>query len=520
MSQFVIIKDLISNLRKEEIRSLRRFLQLFEEGSETSQLKGMAFLELLLSTRNYPEEKICKKLYGDDSPATMKSFNKMLLRFKDKVYESLTLDINLFRKDRHDDLSMAISEVRKLLLQVNVLEEKAPVQEVLKLYDRIRQVARKYELYDELLQAMSGKISFMGRLTGQRHPGEHATELLFYDRCRHSLLKAREVYHRLVQLAPDRDASAAIPAYEQALEEMEHEYRYTKSAAIGHILYELTAYYQQALKNYDAAEKASQRVISIVSENPSVYRNERMTKAFLDLANIELRRFKFRHVESAVLRAQVYSKGYALLAAEALEISFLSCFYRGDYEKAEQLLTGGHEKIRDYSLIWSEKLSFFLAALKTVLGKTHEALLLLQQTGNLEKELVSWNSGIRLMIILNLIEAEKLDAAESQIENYRKYLERASKNTVVSDRDLLIAKILGKLANESFDFHHVLKKEKSNFSLLESNIPQYVWQPKSPEIIMFHSWIQAKASGKKYASQAEEWFDRFRKVPVGLTLFD
>ena len=516
MSQFELIGELLAGLRKEEIRSLRRFLQLFEEGSDTNKLKGLVLLELLLNARKYSEEKVCTKLYGDSSPGSMKTFNKMLLRFKDKIYELLILDINLYRKEGSDDLNRAVSEVRKKLLQVHVLDKKVPNHELHRLYEKIKVTARKYELYDELLQCLAGQLNMDD---GHALAAHTMTEILYYERCRNSLLKARDIYIRLVQQKEEQHILRDAAMYDKGIDELEHEYRYTKSSAVGYMLNDLTCYYQKALGNYDEAEKAGHRVISIISENPAVYRNERMTKAFLSLAGIELCRYKFKQAESTLLRALVYSKDNESLALEAGEISFLSWFYRGQFEKASQVLTGHATKPENLPSLVTSKWSFFRAASSTAMGKTHDALLLLQHTVEAEKVLPGWNAGVRLMVILNLVESGKLDSVESHIENFRKFLERNSKTNTVTQRNFMIVKLLARLANESFDFRELMAKEKDNISLLESNIPGLAWKPGSPELIIFPLWLRSKATGIDYQALATDWFEN-NKIPTGLTLFD
>lgn len=520
MSQLDIVKSLLLNLRKEEIRSLRRYLQLFEEGNGANQLKSLSLLELILNGKNYPEEKICKKLYGDHSEPTLKTFNKMLTRFKEKVYELLILDINLFRKDSHDELNMAVSEVRKLLLQINVLERIAPVQEVLRLYDKVKQVAKNFELYDELLLSLSGRILFAGKYAGSGVKREIQTEIMFYDRCRHSLVKAREFYFRLVQMKTGHSITPDKLVYEQAIEELEHEYRYTKSASVGYILNDLNCHFQQAIGNFDAAEKACHRVISIVSENPAVYRDERMTRAFINLATIELLRLNFRQSESAVSRAYIYIQGKKDIDLEAGKLTFLNFFYRGQYERAVLYLNALQPDPNNDAVVEYGIFNYFRAAVNTLLGHTHEALTLLQKTNDLDKDQPAWNMGIRLLVILNLLETEKLDAVESQIENFKKYIERTDKSRINTERFSLIVKLLSSLMKESFDYSAVFEKESNNFSLLDSAIPELSWNPESPEIIIFPIWIQSRAKHLNYQQLVEEWFESRRKITHELRLFD
>lgn len=245
-----------------------------------------------------------------------------------------------------------------------------------------------------------------------------------------------------------------------------------------------------------------------------------MTRAFLDLSNIELCRARFRQAEAALQRARVYGKENPSLETSDFEITFHLRFYQGHYEKAELLARPVIDALNGTSSPWSARCYFYMAAIKTIQGKTHEALPLLQNTAELEKESLSWNCGIRLMVIINLLKAEKLDAVESHIENLRKYLDRSSKNGLISERYSLIVKLLSRLANESFDFKVLARKEKNNLDLLESQVPNLAWQPRSPELILFPLWIRAHAEQVDYSTLANAWFEGSRHASVALTLFD
>lgn len=261
-------------------------------------------------------------------------------------------------------------------------------------------------------------------------------------------------------------------------------------------------------------------MITIISENPAVYRNERMTKAFIRLAAIEVYRYSFKQAETTLSRALFYSKDNETLTKEVDLISFHTLFYKGNYEKAGLLVSS---KLLNLDLLSSLEISrncFFLAAVNTVLGKTHEAQKQLQQTAEIEKEHPAWNASSRLLVIMNFLETEKFDLVESHIENFRKFLERSAKAGFSNQRFLIIVKLLSHLVNESFNYRLLWEKEKDTISTLESNIPDLVWQPMSPELIIFPVWLHAKASQKSYYSIAQEWFEHNRKSTLELTLFD
>ena len=106
--------------------------------------------------------------------------------------------------------------------------------------------------------------------------------------------------------------------------------------------------------------------------------------------------------------------------------------------------------------------------------------------------------GIRIMSIINQLEGDKFDIVDLNIESMRKHIDRTLKMKVVRKRDVVILRLLAKLSRQGFNFKEVWKKNIKYFELLASDDPDYRWEMKSPEMIVFHKWFEAKAKGKEY----------------------
>jgi hypothetical protein len=122
----------------------------------------------------------------------------------------------------------------------------------------------------------------------------------------------------------------------------------------------------------------------------------------------------------------------------------------------------------------------------------------LQDTKEIENEKEGWNIGIRLLQIFLTLETEKIDLADQRIESLRKHIERTSKMKSVRKRDVVIFRILRHLAMNGFDFKETWLDKKKDFVLLQSEMSDYKWIPRSHELIIFHQWFEAKARQKKY----------------------
>ena len=146
----------------------------------------------------------------------------------------------------------------------------------------------------------------------------------------------------------------------------------------------------------------------------------------------------------------------------------------------------------------TSKRSFLLASILVLNKRNHEAHKVLQDTKEIEKDKEGWNLGLRILSIINQLETEKLDLVDLNIESLRKHIERTIKMKAVRKRDVIILKLLAKLSRQGFNFRQEWKKNQKYFDLLASNDPEYRWEMKSPEMIIFHRWFEAKVQGKEY----------------------
>src|SRR5574338_478830 len=104
IGQFDIVKDLVSKCKREEIKSFRSFLTAFDSGTGKHRGKSLKLLNYLVAKRNYHEHDVCLKIYGAFDKRSQQAFNRLLNRFKSKLYECLCLDINVYRDDSLSEL--------------------------------------------------------------------------------------------------------------------------------------------------------------------------------------------------------------------------------------------------------------------------------------------------------------------------------------------------------------------------------------------------------------------------------
>jgi tetratricopeptide (TPR) repeat protein len=250
---------------------------------------------------------------------------------------------------------------------------------------------------------------------------------------------------------------------------------------------------------YNEAEKISYQQISLYSNHPAVKVPGRLGVAYLNLGNNQLFQYKFNDACASLNKAYSFfvknGGNYNIVKETEVYIRF----YMGELYLAEKLLNEiiSFGKISNNPTQLSKR-NFLLANVYFLLRNNKRAHFLLQETKEIEKDKEGFNLGLRILSIINQLETEKLDIVDLNIESLRKHIERTTKMKAIRKRDVIILKLLAKLSRNAFNFKRIWKSDQKYFDLLASNDPEYRWEMKSPEMIIFHKWFESKATGKEY----------------------
>lgn len=512
MVQFELVNQLITNSSAETLKSLKSMLKLNDDGAVSSKSKSELLLDLIIKYKGEADEQVlCRKIYSANDEKTFKAFGKLLVRFKDKIYENALLDKNLFRSDSFSELRITKFELQKLILLCNVLEVTASREEIERICDKAIAKGKEYELYNELLSAFEIKYNLLVTKNDKQLLHEVDKEIAFYDRCRISLFKAKKKYDELLIDLNLKTGSSNPQILEQRVVELEHEYRYTQSSNIMYYLHLYSIHYLQSLEEYIKAEQHCNDLILLVKENKAVYLNERMGKAYMYKAMNNLYSFSFAAALENANSAIAYCKLKPSYLFKVTEIQFLANYFTGEINASKKNLDLLSSIAEELTSIELAKCSFYKAVISFLLEDNKTVNQHLNDITNIEKDKDGWNIGIRILSILNLLKSEKFELVESKIESLRKHIERSEKTDEVSPRNRLIFQILLELGRSSYDYKQVWEQQKESFALLSSYNTQYKWTVKSPELIRFHDWFKAKANNEAYELKVKKMVGRVQE---------
>jgi len=500
ISQFEILKDLLKKCRNDEIKSIRAFLGIFYDQESNKVNKSLKLLDCFLSKKNLNEDEVCFIIYSNSNKKSKEAFKRLVNRFKNKVYECLCLDVNVYRGESLSELSQYRLELRKLIIYFFVLRGRLLNQEFIRLIDRAVFIGKKYELYYDLVNLLYSKIEILSFNSSYEKLARLEAEVKYYQEA-HAAFREANNYHQKLVLSPGAKARgySNIEEFPIAIAKLQESANKFKSSNIEYLELIISMEYAHKTYDYRMAEAISFRQLKLYKKSPAVFLKARVAGSYLNLGNNQMYLYKFKEAFTNVIASYPVYSAYSLNFYIAKEIEFYIHFYSGNLLKSLELI---NEIIREGSKHSSpfqlSKRSFLLASV-LVLKKQHsDAHKVLQDTKEIEKDKEGWNLGIRILSIINQLESHKLDIVDLNIESLRKHIERTIKMKAVRKRDVIILKLLAKLSRQGFNFKAVWKKNLKYFDLLASNDPEYRWEMKSPEMIIFHRWFESKVKGKDY----------------------
>ncbi len=487
-----VIRDIVTRLTEEEKTVVRTYLSVFYYRGKP--VKSLQLWDILIGDLKRksgdltsPAE-IETSIYGKSSPS---NFSRLLYRLREKILESLIIDVNVQRENVYDERTKVHIEIRKNLTQIQILRSRGLMDYTQSMLSRVIEQAKKYEIYEELLTATRLLIDHHCVEYGDKHLNKLLLSYEKYDAAKNAALRA-EVNLGRVQAEWDyrTGQNAKTDWLKKMLDEMSSDYKKTTSSQVGfYYFYVLTQYYQH-IEDYKSARKSLLDNLKLLDCNPGIYTGIRVGNVMVNLSDNDLYLREFQRAFKTASNSLRYFKPTSFNHTQAIELMFYAQFYLGEFAAAREIilqLLPDEDETTGIRYRLGKRL--FLLACTLFMLKDYDATFKLASRvlNPIEEDKEGWNLGMRFLTILSLIELQQLDEAAGKILILKNFIENLDKSKV-PERLKAVAVLLRKLSNAAFDFKNFYQKEKERIELLK----QTVWIPKSPEMIIFDQWLIAK----------------------------
>lgn len=493
---------------KNERTVLRNYLLSFESRKKGHKPKSVILLDLL---EKYDDDEKVISLLKKKVP-TEDARRMVIIRLREKMLASLSLDVNLLRDDKYDEQGQALAKVLLGKLQGKLLLSRGQRKTGFYVIERTEALAKQYELYDDLIDLISTKRTHVKAWKGtDKAFYETVAEIENYSACRDATNLAKQYFEEVTMRYGFKGLSrlAADPKQLQFLKErIEHlhnEFEQTSSATVGYYYYFLLVeYYQLQNKLADAGEALSKLAL-MLENNPAIKRKVRQASVHLNLGANDLWMHRFEEAREQFQTSLTFIRENTRNHAVIKELLFYSLFYAGKLDEAEATLESLLDsKYVDQSDFRKSVRSYLLACVSFAKGEFRKVNLHLANSHHIGKDKEGWNIGYRILSIMLAIEREKFDFADSQIVNLRQFVREGLKDAVLRKRDQLIMEILIELRKSSYNFEETKGVKSAELQTLSQNELETGWLLQTPEMICFHTWFEDKLNERAYTVNYSE----------------
>ena len=499
LSNFRRLKLLISRLTEKDIPVVINYLNAFTSYEDSETNTSLLFKYLLqnpASTEELVIEHFDIKKYN--------SFEKLVERLKDKIGYCLTSEIITQREGEYSKRYQSFYQILYKLARAEAYLGKINLpEEAYNEIGKIIQYAKTYEFYSLLLEALYLKRNFLMLRQGTKRFNEVTAEIMHYEKCRAAYYRARQWHNEYIQYSDfDGYRSGYKETFEKAIEELKQDYTETKSASVGYFYFIIKKGYYEEQRNFPLASEYALKLLNLVNDNKAIHQPRRMGTAYNQLADTYLCQRKLTQCLESVKAAQVYYKPNTYNYSLSEELEFWALFYSGQYEKAEAKIVSIINNI-DYkqSPLIDNKRYYLYACTLFALGKLKECAKMLESVKEIHTDKRGWNVGIRILSLMTLLyKPEQEEIAIHKLASFKMHIRALRELKETRKRDLIIFKILDQLVKNKNDFSLVYGRMKEEFDLLESTDPDYGWQIKSHELIIFQLWIKSMVQRKPYSA--------------------
>lgn len=496
MNSLKNLKNLLHKLRKDEVQSLFHFLQMNSDTIDKDFGKSLQLVRVILDNKDYTSQEIQKLIYGQ---VKSMAFSKLVNRLYDKVLETIILDQNL-NKGKYSERGRMVFILRKKMIQIDLLILKGLRENINKELDQIIHKSNEYEIYDILIQALYSKQRYILIQGKQKELISLSEDILRAEKCWASFNLSQSIFNSITSKI---NIAAGGYSYKDELQDaidlLKEKYEETDSPSIGYSYFFLAAEKAQKELNYGLAEEYFKSILNLLDSFVSVYSEFRYGSILLNIANNKIHLKELGEARDYILEAKSYFKEQPVNLSISEEIEFYILIYLSELQEAKFVIKKllGYSRTLNIPLLFS-KWQYLFGCVLFIDNEFEKAIESFNQAHEIESDKEGWNFYKRIYLLMSKIERDETDSADLSIQSLDKFMKRILKTKNVRPRLIIIVRILRKLINENFNYSIVYNSRKKYFDLLRSSDANYQWEVKSPEIIIFEDWFQAKLERRKY----------------------
>jgi len=482
--------------------ALRNYLQCFESRKKGHKPQSVILLDLI--EKYSDNEKVLSLL--KKKVATEDARRMIIKRLREKMLSSLLLDINLDRDDVYDEFGQAFAKVATGRVQATLLVGRGQRSLGFHVLDRTIQLAKKFELYADLVELLRVKKRFVKNFDKNYSDNLRVgNEIQNYEACRDAVHLAREYHAEIAAkygfkgLSRSKPEQAQVDFLKIRIDELNTLFDETSSASVGHYLYYLLVEYNQMQGRLKEAEEHLNSWANMTENNPAIKKRTSLLEVYGNIATNQLWMYNYKEATVSFQKTLSFVRQRSRNHIAVVEFLYYAQFYSLRFNIAatsvQSVLEDAKMELTDFR---KALFNYMLACVAFAQGELKKVPRYLMNSHDLDKDKKGWNISSRVLAILHGIEQENFDYVDSLIVNHRQFFRDGLKDAKVRQRDRLILEVLLELRKQSYNLQEVQESKQSVLTDLAKNDADTGWMPQTPELICFHTWFDDKLNDRPH----------------------
>lgn len=487
----------LSRLTKEEKKEEVSSPNVFDHDREDTKASQL-FRYLLLNPDE--DEAVVRGVMGTEK---VKTFERLVERLREKISFCISSEFVVLRKNtEYSKRSQELLRIGYWMNQVDIyLYVKNLPFEAYDLLSKVINSAKVYEAYTPLIQALYIKRHFLKMRQGTKGYDEITEEIKQYESCNQAYLKAWTWYETYLQFALfDGYRNGFIETFKGIITELEEECIQTKSAVVEFYYLQIKIGYLCETRCFSDAQQSALRLLELTTKRPSINTPRKVGIAYAQVSEVHL---YCRHLEHSIKASKIALEHFipnTLNSAIMEENLFWALFFSAQYNEAEKQVSRILNNINyKQSGYLDNKRKYLYASVLFANGKLAQCAKILETLKEIPQDKTGWSIGIKTLSIMRaFLQRDPEELINAKIRALRYDMKSLKATGTACRRNSLILSILYKLAKSNGDFKKIYNKRIEDFRLLEKDDPEYGWQIKSHELIIFHVWFKCMVDRRPY----------------------
>jgi hypothetical protein len=502
----IALKAIHEKMSDAEKETLVLFLKAFNKKYGDYQPKTLRLLYYISDITDEKElefNTVKNHLFPEMSDA---AFIKLASRLRDKMLESTMLDVNLDREGGLPASWVAKQKVRKKLGMIEMMLVKSNYFEAKHLIAKTKRECIQFELLDSFMSLLNLEYIVTSITEGSEKAENLAKETRKIADLSRFKLEVEQLFYKYNYRAQGSDISnSEMQLMISEIRKIASDERLKYSPMANYHLLHLKMKLAEMQGSFTSIYDVSNILMRLMDSHAHLSQPVRRTNLHLQQFTAAMHLRLFSEALVNVESAASYMKGESVAAMEVKLQRFYPLLHLAQYDKAIQVLNDAEiqAKTADVDLRrLNEKTTYLRAVVDFVRGDHTESSRKLSSITMITEESISWNIGLRVLAIQSRIAKQAFDAADTQIENLRRFLERKGKNRKLNQREVIIIRILNRMSKSNYEVKNFPPGMLEMLKLLEDSRLGYRWNPFGPEVIPFQDWANQWMTSKGFANKA------------------